>query len=86
MDIHKYLKLIWAKLSGDKIQALLIRKELLMADFSKLSADVDALVAKYQGDAVTAAAAAAAVETATQAQIDALDAKLAAALDPPPAA
>lgn len=70
-EITQYLKLIWAKLSGDPLRALLIRKEMLMADFSKLSSDIDALVAKYQADAAAAASTAAAVDAATQALLDA---------------
>jgi hypothetical protein len=78
--ITLYARLIWAKLTRNPIAALLIRKEILMADFTALDADIDTVVAKVVNDAAAAKAAADAVEASTQASIDAARAKLAPAI------
>jgi hypothetical protein len=74
-DIALHLKLHWAEFRGDHNRALLIMKEIYVADLSKLTAAVDRAVAKSAADAVALQAALDA-NANLQPDIDALTDKL----------
>ncbi len=79
----KHLLRAWAVLRGDDLTALILSKEIIMADFTKLNAAADRVAAKVGAD--TAAIAQAAQDAANvQPEIDAVTAKL-DAIAPEPA-
>ena len=77
MTFLKRLLLAWAEWRGDDLTALKLSKEIVMADWTKIDATIDRVIAK---DAASGAAVAAAQQSELnmQSEIDARDAKLSA--------